>query len=202
MVELGRKEGNHIQLKPKLYSIKSKVSLLKNTQDHSWSTRSGRPRAVIWCNNKLCPWLVERFTDNDIFVIAFKMSLGTIYCAAVYLDVSLTIRPRKFFQVLEFCDSKRIPLNLEVDSNSHSVLWGCETMNKRGKELEDLILVVNRGGGYTFSTSRANSIIDIRLVNFSTSNCLFPRDWRVLSGESFKYLAFELGEFGEETKHT
>ena len=43
------------------------------------------------------------------------------------------------------------------------------------------------------------------LVNSSTSNSLFPRNWRVLSEESFsdhKYLAFELGEFKEETKLT
>ncbi len=102
-------------------------------------------------------------------------------------------------QLLEFWDSKRIPLIVGADSNAHSVLWGCEETNKRGEELEELILrfnlnVTNSGGEYTFSTSRANSIIDITLVNPSTSNSLFPRNWRVLSEESFsdhKYLAFE-----------
>ena len=113
-------------------------------------------------------------------------------------------------QLLEFCNSKRIPLIVGADSNAHSVLWGCKETNKRGEDLEELILrfnlnLANRGGEYTFFTLRANSIIDITLVNPSTSNSLFPRNWRVLSEESFsdhKYLAFELGDFEEEKKLT
>ncbi len=209
-VELGRKESDHIQLITEPYTIKSRVSLLNNTLGHSWSTRSGKPRAAIWCNNQLCPWMVERFTNEDICVIAFKMNGRTVYCAAVYLDNNLTVRLRKFVQLLEFCDSKRIPLIVGADSNAHSVLWGCEETNKRGEELEELILrfnlnVANTAGEYTFSTSRANSIIDITLVNPPTSNSFFPKNWRVLSEESFsdhKYLAFELGEFDEEIRLT
>ncbi len=127
-----------------------------------------------------------------------------VYCLAVYLDINLTVRLQKIVQLLEF--SKKIPLIVEADSNAHIVLWGCEETNKWLEELEELILhfnlnVANSGGEYTFSTSRANSIIDITLVNSSTSNSIFPRNWRVLSEESFsdhKYLSFKLGEFEEE----
>ncbi len=143
-------------------------------------------------------------------MIAFKMNGRTVYCAAVYSDINLTVRLQKFVQLLEFCDSKRIPLIVGADSNAHSVLWGSEETNKRGEELEELILrfnlnVANTGGKYTFSTLRENSIIYITLVNSSTSNSLFPRNWRVLPEESFsdhKYLIFELGEFKEEIKIT
>ncbi len=103
-----------------------------------------------------------------------------------YLDINLTVGLLKFVQLLDFCNSKRIPLIVGADSYAHSVLWGCEETNKRGEELEELILrfnlnVANRGGEFTFSTSRANSIIDSTLVNSLTSNSLFPRNWRVLS---------------------
>ncbi len=105
---------------------------------------------------------------------------------------------------------KRIPLIVGADTSVHNVLWGCEETNKRGEEIEELILrlnlnVANSSGECTFSTSRVNSIIDITLVNPSTSKSLFPRDWRVLSEESFsdhKYFTFELGEFEEEIKLT
>ncbi len=30
-----------------------------------------------------------------------------------------------------------------ADSNAHSVLWGCEETNKRGEEVEELILHFN-----------------------------------------------------------
>ncbi len=97
-----------------------------------------------------------------------------------------------------------------ADSNAHSVLWGCEETNRRGEEFEDLILrfnlnVASSGGEYTFSTSRANSIIDITLINPLTPSSFFPKNWRVLAEESFsdhKYLAFELWDFEEEIKLT
>ena len=98
----------------------------------------------------------------------------------------------------------------ELDSNARIVLWGCKETNKRGEDLEEIILrfnlnAGNRGGEYTFSASRANSIIDITQVNPSTSNSLFPRNWRELLEERFsdhKYLALELGDFEEEIKLT
>ncbi len=134
----------------------------------------------------------------------------TVYCAAVYFDINLTVRLQNFVQLLEFCDSKRIPLIVGADSNTHSVLWGCEETNKRDEDFKDQILrfnlnVANSGGEYTFSTSRANSIIDITLINPSTPSSLFPKNWRVLAEESFfdhKYLSFELGEFEKEVKLT
>ena len=70
-------------------------------------------------------------------MIAFKMNGRTVYCAAVFLDINLTVRLQKFVQLLEFCDSKGIPLIVGADSNAHSVLWGCEETNKRGEELEN-----------------------------------------------------------------
>ncbi len=99
----------------------------------------------------------------------------TVYCAAVYLDINLTVRLQKFVQLLEFCDSKRIPLIVGADSSVHNVLWGCEETNKRGEEIEELILrfnlnVANSSGEYTFSTSRANSIIDITLQHPTVSS--------------------------------
>ena len=66
-------------------------------------------------------------------MIAFKMDGHTVYCAAVYFDINLTVRLQKFIKLLEIWDSKRIPLIVGVDSNAHSVLWGCEETNKRGK---------------------------------------------------------------------
>ncbi len=88
---------------------------------------------------------------------------------------------QKFVQLLEYCDSKRIPLIVGADSNAQSVLWGCEETNKRGEELKELVLhfnlnVANSGGEYTFSTSREDSIINIAPVNSSTSNSLCPRN--------------------------
>ena len=67
----------------------------------------------------------------------------TVYCAAVYLDINLTVRLLKFVQLLEICDSKRIPLIVGADSNAHSVMWGCEETSKRGEDLEELLLRFN-----------------------------------------------------------
>ncbi len=137
-------------------------------------------------------------------MVVFKMDGRTVYRAAVYIDIKLTVWLQKFVQLLEFCDSKRILLIVGADSNSHRVLWGCEETNKWGEDFEDLILcfnltVANEGGEYTLSTLRANNIIDIKLINPSTLQLqrLFPKSWRVLAEKSFsdhKYLAFRPGK--------
>ena len=65
--------------------------------------------------------------------------------------------------------------------------------------------MANRGGEYTFPTLRVNNIIDITFIIPLTPSSIFPKNWRVLSEESFsyhKYLTFELGEFVEEMKLT
>ncbi len=123
-----------------------------------------------------------------------------------YLDINVTVMLQKLDLLLELCDSKRIPLIMGADYNAHSVLWGCQETNKRGEDLEGLILrfylhIANSGGEYTVSTSQENSIIGITLTNPSTPSSFLPRSLRVLSEESYsdhKYLAFELGEFEEE----
>ncbi len=82
--------------------------------------RNGKPRTAIWCNNRLCPRLVGKFTDEDICVIAWIWLYG-------FFKINLTIRQQKFVQPLEFSNSKSIPFIVGSDSNSHSVLLGCWT---------------------------------------------------------------------------
>ncbi len=55
-------------------------------------------------------------------MVAFKMDSHTVYCAAVLFYINLTVRLHKIVQILELCDSKRIPLIVGADSNSHSVI--------------------------------------------------------------------------------
>ena len=57
-----------------------------------------------------------------------------------------------------------------IDCNAHSSLWGSTDVNKRGEELEELILeknltVANCGNVCMFETVRAKTIVDITVTN-------------------------------------
>ena len=41
---------------------------------------------------------------------------------------------------IELFDLQNVPFILMGDFNGHHTLWGCEDVNKRGQQLEDLIL--------------------------------------------------------------
>jgi len=109
-------------------------------------------------------------------------------------------------KLIDFCSTNRIPLLLGVDSNAHSILWGSESTNGRGEDLEDLILakdlsVVNVGSVPTFQTVVAKSVIDITLVNVPAQREFMFDDWEVGGMEDshsdHKYINFTLG-MGEE----
>ena len=202
-VELGRKEGDQLLLITEPYTVFNKVSLLNTTLGRSWATRTAKPRAAIWANNNLQPWLVEEFTDEDICTIAISLRGRTTYVASAYFDINLTARMPKFMSLLEFCRTGGIPLLVGADSNSHSVLWGCEDTNNRGIELEDVIIehqliVHNIGSEPTFCTTRAKSIIDITLTNVPAADLLEVTGWRVLEEDSLsdhKYISYQVGRY-------
>jgi len=69
-----------------------------------------------------------------------------------------------------------------MDSNAHSVTWGCERNNARGDDLElfainNSLSTANAGNTPTFYTGRSSSIVDITLIHDSLTNAV--EDWQV-----------------------
>ena len=109
-----------------------------------------------------------------------------VYFFSQYLDINFEARKPLTLKLIDWRESKKIPLVIGEDCNVHSVLWGCNKSNPRGQALEDLFLtknltVMNAGNSSTFSRLGAESIIDITVVNGISLKKLNLTDWEVLT---------------------
>ena len=168
--ELSLSKFKDIALLHEPYVNQSRVRMLDGRRGVILADKSN-PRAAIYVRKELEPWLVEEFTDRDLCVCTIKIDGRLWYLASVYLDINFNIKENSNLEkLIDFCNVSKIPLLLGVDSNAHSILWGSESTNGRGEDLEDIILekdlsVVNVGSVPTFQTIIAKSVIDIsRLI--------------------------------------
>ncbi|QQP36073.1 Uncharacterized protein FKW44_021054, partial [Caligus rogercresseyi] len=65
---------------------------------------------------------------------------------------------------------KKIPLLIGMDTNAHSTLWGSDTTNKRGEQIEEMCAshqmnVCNEGKRFTFVGGVGSSVIDVTFAN-------------------------------------
>ncbi len=165
------------------------------------------PRAALQVSKHLKPWAVDKFTDPDISTVSIKIGEKSVYVCSLYLDINLDPRNSLFVDVVRHCESEQIPLVVCVDTNAHSGLWGCADSNGRGLMLEEIIisnnlLVMNTGDTPTFKTIRAESIIDVTIINSTAANLLALSDWRVdlatPSHSDHRYINFDLGQYKPE----
>lgn len=123
----------------------------------------------------LNPWLVNEFTNRDQCCVAVENQGKLVYIASAYLDINYSATPQILRNLIERCEVERIPLILGMDANAHSPLWGCDESNPRGEDLESMIAehnltVLNSGSIPTFKTTRAESIIDVTVINSAAYN--------------------------------
>ena len=162
-----------------------------------------RPRAALRVNRGLHPWLIPEYTDGDMCTVTVKIEGRQVIVCSLYLDINLDAQRPLFLALIDRCNSDQVPLIVGMDSNAHSTLWGCQEGNSRGGDLESLFLsknltVMNAGSVPTFVTSRAQSIIDVTVVNCAALEHLNLREWTVsteMSASDHRYILFELGKY-------
>ncbi len=158
-------------------------------------------RAALALDRSMNAWKVEQFTSPDCCVVAVKISGKQVYLCSSYLDITKSVNHPDLLACIKHCNRFRIPLIVGMDSNAHSPLWQCEEANARGSDLEEMILtlnmnVMNSGHRPTFVSSRAESIIDVTMVNASALALLDLDNWRVdqsMTLSDHKYILFSIG---------
>ena len=156
-----------------------KVNSNRNMQMFS----SGRlARAALQVEVSLNPWLVEKFVDRDICVVSIKINCRDVFLCSLYLDILNEVAHPKFQALLDHCNQRSIPLVIGSDTNAHSQLWGSADWNARGNELEEIILtsnltIVNLGNRPNFVTTRAETVIDVTMINTSALKNLQISEW-------------------------
>jgi ribonuclease HI len=101
-------------------------------------------------------------------------------------------------RIVEYCKSRKLPLIIGSDSNSHCTAWGSRETNKRGQELAEYLSttdlqILNEGEEPTFVTSRSQQIIDITLAN--RMGAPLVSNWRVDDADSMsdhRYICFDV----------
>ncbi len=161
-------------------------------------SKGSKPRAIIAAHRNTKVMLLDDISEDDIVCCTLCTSEGLVYLASAYWDIlSNESFLSKLGKVAQLANEKKAPLIIGMDSNAHSILWGCKDSDRRGKDLEDFILnqglyVENVGNEPTFETCRAKSIIDVTLTNARGNNIVF--DWKVdkesVSMSDHKYILY------------
>ena len=116
------------------------------------------------------------------------------------MDIKLSIKPPWLVKVLEYANSRKLPIIIGMDSNAHSSLYGNQT-NPRGEELEEIIInhglfIENLGTKPTFQAARENGMIESTIdVTLSRGVDQRINNWRVMdgyNGSDHKTIRFEM----------
>jgi ribonuclease HI len=135
-------------------------------------------RSCIIASKNQNLWMNTRYSGRDITTCLWKTECQRtpeIYICSVYLDINNKadcFLPRGMSKLVNYCNSKKVPLIVCMDSNSHSSIWGLEN-NQRGDILEEYIFannlnVENVGKVPTFIGRECETVVDITLsCNFN-----------------------------------
>ena len=151
------------------HTVKGKVSVLKSTRDSIIANKNRSPRACI--KTSLPCWNVEKLTSKDMAVATIKTDEGQICVASIYHGIQKhSAREEGLIELANLSKKVNLPLIAGIDTNAHCSMWGSRDDNKRGEELEELLLdlnllVLNQGSANTFSEANKGTVIDITLIN-------------------------------------
>ncbi len=100
------------------------------------------------------------------------------------MDILLDIPNPELTRVVDYCESRKIPLIIGMDSNAHSPAWGERELNKRGDLLNEWITtknlhLANQGRISTFvpAFGARDTIIDVTLTNTWAVSLVY--EWEV-----------------------
>ena len=159
------------------------------------------PRAAILATTDLQVWALPTLTSPDVAACRWKtgnLNFPEIVVISVYSDINKPTISSELSKITTYCGTHHLPCIIGADTNAHSVIWGSPENNTRGDDYEAFIAgfdlsVLNTGSLPTFSTSRAQSIIDVSLVHVSLFDLAF--NWYVSRDDylsDHKCLSFEM----------
>jgi len=198
-VEVNRRESD-IALITEPYYYKGQVRLDKAAGEIFY--KGPRPRACIRARHSLQAWQVDKYCDEDMTTIALLTETGeVVYMSSIYLDILLDVGKHRMLNLIDECKHNKIPLTMGIDCNAHSGLWGSNSTNERGSQLEDIIMtksliVTNKGSIPTFVRGQSKTIIDITIQNEYAHQATPVHGWQVdqkPSSSDHRFIDFQCG---------
>jgi ribosome-associated toxin RatA of RatAB toxin-antitoxin module len=153
-------------------------------------TKCLNPRAAIAVPSHICAFQKHSLSDRDNIVVIINDSNKTICLVSAYLDIKFNNPVVGQLLQNTAIKAERSGWDLLVgsDSNSHSLLWGSETPNTRGNQVEEFLathdlVIKNIGKEFTFvNTMGHKTIIDITFTSRSLDENI--ANWAVNTSES------------------
>lgn len=201
-------EPNYNRKSLRLYHLPKRNIIADNNPDHI--RIHGVPRAAIYHSTCLAKNIIpiHQFCSRDaaVALLTFTEEGGNIVnvlMASLYFDITRDIQNDLDFvaKLQRFATQKNYRLQISVDSNAHSVMWGNDNDNRRGLDLlhtiTNLNLHIHNSRTPTFISGNRKSAIDLtitdmrlreKIFDWETHQHLFSSDHLAIT---FKYKKFE-----------
>ena len=169
-----------------------------------WDRTCPRPRTCIYVKQGLDVTPLPRFISQDIVAVKAKLvrqgAVKEVIFASVYLPYDSEEPPpsRLMVELVQYCQTHRLPLLVGCDANAHHTVWGSTDINARGRLLLEYLAttdldILNKGNEATFVNAIRREVLDLTLG--STCIAHEVKNWRVSLEESLsdhRHIRFQL----------
>ena len=130
-------------------------------------------RAMIYHHRNTPIAAHPAFTGRDVAAGLWDVgmpNLQQMMLVSLYWDGRQPTLPTKFIDCLKWCRSKKIPIHIGGDFNSHHTLWGGKKDTWRGNLILKLmfdydLVLINEGDVATFNVAGKSSVIDLTMTS-------------------------------------
>ena len=86
--------------------------------------------------------MMPSLSNRGTGVCQWRRNKKTTLIVSSYLDINNSPAVGDdIVQIMEHCKEKNYDLIVNMDSNAHSELWGNDSYNARGEEIENFIII-------------------------------------------------------------
>ena len=127
----------HANNKGKIDLIPDRRLVYQRNMQNVW------PRAAIYVSENLDTAPVAEYTDRDMATIAWQTGhkeVPLIIVTSIYSPKEIDIIHPKLNRLIKHCHRRKAQLLIQMDSNSHSPLWGNTYEDAKGTYLTNLLV--------------------------------------------------------------
>ena len=146
------------------------------------------PRAAIYVSENLDVSPINEYIDRDMTTVAWRTGnkeVPLIIVTSIYSPQEIDVIHPKLHRLIKLTKRRKAQLLLQMDSNSHSQLWGNLHEDTKGKYLTNLLIqhglhLHNRGklpDVYTYRQDDRKSIIDLTISTYELAQ--YVKRWEI-----------------------
>ena len=143
---------------------------------------------IIYISENLDTTPVPEFIDRDMVTVAWRTGhkdIPLVIVTSIYSPQEIDNIHPKLNRLIKHCLRKKAQILVQMDSNSHSQLWGNTYEDTKGRYLTNLLVqhglhLYNRGkvpSVYTYHQDDRKTIIDLTISTYALSQ--YVQNWDI-----------------------